>query len=128
MKIVIPGKPMSANRMEGIRAVVTKDGRKFTQTYPTAEYKEFLERFKLATEEMQWPFEAAQPLKITLTPRFSNRASDLDNVAKPTLDALQHVFMWNDKHVYEMHLYKEVVKKGEEELLIHVEELEEESV
>jgi len=36
--------------------------------------------------------------------------------------------MWNDKHVYEMHLYKEVVKKGEEELLIHVEELEKEAI
>lgn len=125
MRIVVPGKPMSANRMEGIRAIVTKDGRKFTQTYPTAEYKEFLKRFMEATESMEWPFAATQPLKIMLTPQFSNKASDLDNVAKPTLDALQHIFSWNDKHVYEIHMYKELVKKGEERLEIHVEELEE---
>lgn len=125
MRIVIPGKPMSANRMEGIRAVVTKDGRKFTQTYPTAEYKEFLERFKVSTDSMEWEFDSTKLLKITLTAKFSNKASDLDNVAKPTLDALQHVFDWNDKYVYEMHMYKEIVKKGEEELNIHVEELEE---
>jgi len=125
MRIVIPGKPMSANRMEGIRAVVTKDGRKFTQTYPTAEYKEFLERFKASTDSMEWEFDSTKLLKITLTAKFSNKASDLDNVAKPTLDALQHVFDWNDKYVYEMHMYKEIVKKGEEELNIHVEELEE---
>lgn len=125
MWIVIPGKPMSANRMEGIRAVVTKDGRKFTQTYPTAEYKEFLERFKASTDSMEWEFDSTKLLKITLTAKFSNKASDLDNVAKPTLDALQHVFDWNDKYVYEMHMYKEIVKKGEEELNIYVEELEE---
>lgn len=125
MKIVIPGKPMSANRMEGIRAVVTKDGRKFTQTYPTEEYKNFLTRFKEATDSMEWEFDTTKPLKITLTPKFSNKASDLDNVAKPTLDALQHVFDWNDKYVYEMHMYKELVKKGEERLDILIEELKE---
>jgi Holliday junction resolvase RusA-like endonuclease len=125
MKIVIPGKPMSANRMEGIRAVVTKDGRKFTQTYPTEEYKNFLTRFKEATDSMEWEFDTTKPLKITLTPKFSNKASDLDNVAKPTLDALQHVFDWNDKYVYEIHMYKELVKKGEERLDIFIEELKE---
>lgn len=74
---------------------------------------------------MEWEFDSTKLLKITLTAKFSNKASDLDNVAKPTLDALQHVFDWNDKYVYEMHMYKEIVKKGEEELNIHVEELEE---
>lgn len=60
-----------------------------------------------------------------MTPKFSNKASDLDNVAKPTLDALQHVFDWNDKYVYEIHMYKELVKKGEERLDIFIEELKE---
>ena len=46
MLIDIPGKPMSANRMEGIRSIRTKTGKSFTQTYPTKDYKEFLESQK----------------------------------------------------------------------------------
>ena len=65
---------------------------------------------------MEWEFDSTKLLKITLTAKFSNKASDLDNVAKPTLDALQHVFDWNDKYVYEMHMYKEIVKKEGREL------------
>lgn len=123
MEIVIPGKPMSANRMEGIRAIRTKTGKSFTQTYPTKDYKEFLERFKEATKDKTWRFEEKARLKIYIWPFFSNKASDLDNVAKPTLDALQKVFNWNDKHAYELHLIKNFAKRGEEKLEIEIEEL-----
>jgi Holliday junction resolvase RusA-like endonuclease len=123
MQIVIPGKPMSANRMEGIRAIRTKDGRNFTQTYPTKQYKEFLERFIKATDNLSWQFEKTADIKITFNAFFSNRASDLDNILKPTLDALQKVFEWNDKHCYEIAAYKHLVKRGEERLEINVEEL-----
>ena len=123
MLIDIPGKPMSANRMEGIRAIRTKTGKSFTQTYPTKDYKEFLERFKEATKDMKWKFEKEAKLKIEIWPFFSNKASDLDNVAKPTLDALQKVFEWNDKYVYEIRMTKNLVKKGKEKLHIKLEEL-----
>ena len=123
MKIVIPGKPMSANRMEGIRAIRTKDGRNFTQTYPTKEYKEFLERFKEATENQSWQFERAADIKIVFNVFFSNRASDLDNVLKPSLDALQKVFEWNDRYCYEIEAHKHLVKRGEEKLEINIEQL-----
>ena len=123
MKIVIPGKPMSANRMEGIRAVRTKDGRNFTQTYPTKEYKQFLERFQEAATECKWDFDKTSCIKIEFKAFFSNKASDLDNVLKPSLDALQKVFDWNDKHCYEIAAYKHLVKKGEERLEINVEEI-----
>ena len=108
MKIVIPGKPMSANRMEGIRAIRTKDGRNFTQTYPTKEYKEFLERFKEATEDQSWQFERAADIKIVL---------------KPSLDALQKVFEWNDRYCYEIEAHKHLVKRGEEKLEIDIEQI-----
>ena len=123
MKIVIPGKPMSANRMEGIRAIRTKDGRNFTQTYPTKQYKEFLERFIEATNGLSWQFEKTADIKITFNVFFSNRASDLDNILKPTLDAIQKVFDWNDKYCYQIAAYKNLVKKGEERLEINVEEI-----
>ena len=125
MKIDIPGKPMSANRMEGIRAIRTKTGKSFTQTYPTQEYKDFLERFKEATKDLIWNIDSEAKLKITIWPYFSNKASDLDNVAKPSLDALQQVFKWNDKYCYEIHMFKSLVKKGEERLVIEIEELKE---
>ena len=124
MKIVVPGKPMSANRMEGIRAIRTKTGKSFTQTYPTKDYKEFLERFTEATKDLTWNFEEKAELKIDIWPFFSNKASDLDNVAKPTLDALQKVFNWNDKYAYELHLLKNFSKRGEEKLLIEINEIE----
>ena len=120
MRIVIPGKPMSANRMEEIRAIRTKTGKSFTQTYPTKDYKEFLERFKQATKFHSWTFEEKDKLKIDIWPFFSNKASDLDNVAKPSLDALQKVFDWNDKYAYELHLIKMFAKRGEEQLIIEI--------
>ena len=100
-----------------------KDGRNFTQTYPTKEYKEFLERFTEATTERSWQFEKTANLKITFKGFFSNKASDLDNILKPSLDALQKVFEWNDKHVYEIVAYKNLVKKGNERLEIEIEEI-----
>jgi Holliday junction resolvase RusA-like endonuclease len=111
--------------MEGIRAIRTKTGKSFTQTYPTQEYKDFLERFKEATKDLTWNIESEAKLKITIWPYFSNKASDLDNVAKPSLDALQQVFKWNDKYCYEIHMFKSLVKKGEERLVIEIEELKE---
>lgn len=72
---------------------------------------------------MSWQFEKTADIKITFKASFSNRASDLDNILKPTLDALQKVFDWNDKFCYEIAAYKTLVKRGEERLEIHVEEL-----
>jgi Holliday junction resolvase RusA-like endonuclease len=109
--------------MEGIRAIRTKSGKNFTQTYPTKEYKEFLERFKEATKDMSWQFEKTASLKIIFNGAFSNRASDLDNILKPSLDALQKCFDWNDKYVYEIEAHKVLVKKGNEKLEINIEEI-----
>ena len=72
---------------------------------------------------MSWQFEKTADLKITFNSFFSNKASDLDNVLKPSLDALQKVFEWNDKHVYEIAAYKNLVKKGNERLEIEIEQI-----
>ena len=106
-----------------MRAVRTKSGKNFAQKYPTTEYKLFLSNFIESTNEMSWQFEKTADLKVTFNAFFSNRASDLDNVLKPSLDALQKVFDWNDKYCYEIAAYKHLVKRGEERLEINVEEI-----
>ena len=72
---------------------------------------------------MSWQFEKTANLKITFKGFFSNRASDLDNILKPSLDALQKCFDWNDKYVFEIEAYKDLVKKGNEKLEINIEEI-----
>tara|TARA_B100000287_G_scaffold433694_1_gene496047 strand:+ start:2382 stop:2648 length:267 start_codon:yes stop_codon:yes gene_type:complete len=83
----------------------------------------FLKNFIESTKEMSWQFEKTADIKVTFNAFFSNRASDLDNILKPSLDALQKVFEWNDKYCYEIAAYKNLVKRGEERLEINVEEI-----
>ena len=72
---------------------------------------------------MSWQFEKTASLKIIFNGAFSNRASDLDNILKPFLDALQKCFDCNDKYVYEIEAHKVLVKKGNEKLEINIEEI-----
>ena len=60
-------------------------------------------------------------LKFTLVAGFSNKASDLDNVFKPLLDAMQLCMGFDDKQIYEAIAYKDVVPKGEEYLYVKLE-------
>ena len=65
----------------------------------------------------------ATDIKIVFNAFFSNKASDLDNILKPSLDALQKVFEWNDRYCYEIEAHKHLVKRGEEKLEINIEQL-----
>ena len=51
---------------------------------------------------------------MTLIVGYSNKANDIDNAVKPILDILQKKYKFNDKDVYELHVFKVMVKKGEE--------------
>jgi Holliday junction resolvase RusA-like endonuclease len=53
-------------------------------------------------------------LCVNLVFGFSNDASDIDNGVKIFLDILQKAYEFNDKEIYELHVFKEVVKKGKE--------------
>lgn len=59
-------------------------------------------------------------LEIDFEIGYSSTASDLDNSVKPLLDILQKKYLFNDKWVYAIHLYKEIVKKGEEYVRINI--------
>ncbi len=54
------------------------------------------------------------PFRLTLTFGFSNKASDLDNPVKLFIDILQKKYLFNDKEIYELHVYKKIVDKSKE--------------
>ena len=61
------------------------------------------------------PFNFPQgQVSMTIIVGYSNKANDIDNSIKPILDILQKKYKFNDKDVYELHVYKVIVKKGEE--------------
>lgn len=60
-------------------------------------------------------------LKIVYHYGFSNSNSDIDNPCKPITDILQKKYGFNDRQIYEMHIFKEVVKKGDEYIKIKIE-------
>ena len=64
------------------------------------------------------------PFKVTYEFGFSNISSDLDNGVKQFQDILQKKYGFNDSLIYEMHLTKTVVKKGQEFIKFNIEHLE----
>jgi Holliday junction resolvase RusA-like endonuclease len=45
---------------------------------------------------------------------LSNKLNDIDNSIKPFLDILQKKYGFNDKDIYQLHVYKLIVPKGNE--------------
>lgn len=66
------------------------------------------------------------PLSIYLEFGFSSRASDWDNPIKPFQDILQFKYAFNDSRVFEAHVKKTKVKKGEEYILFEIKALDSE--
>ena len=54
------------------------------------------------------------PLKMTLQWGFSSKLADWDNPIKPFQDILQNFYQFNDRDVWDAHVSKRLVKKGEE--------------
>ena len=61
------------------------------------------------------------PYKLYLTFGMSNVLSDWDNPVKPFQDVLQKKYGFNDKDIFEAHVYKVKVKKGEEFIKFSIE-------
>lgn len=53
-------------------------------------------------------------LSLWITFGMSNSLSDIDNPVKPFLDILQKKYGFNDKNIFELHIRKQKVLKGEE--------------
>ena len=104
-------KPFSANNMHYARKRV--DSR---------EYKEF----KGTIDDLiggDYRVSPKAQLKLTLISGFSNKASDLDNTFKPLLDAMQLAMGFDDKQIYAIEAYKDVNKRGQEYLMIKLEQI-----
>lgn len=104
-------KPFSANKMH------YRSGKKDTR-----EYREFKGDIREFLEE-DYKVDAKALLKFTLISGFSNRAADLDNTFKPLLDSMQLAMGFNDKQVYDIRAYKDIVPKGKEYLMIKLEQV-----
>ena len=63
-------------------------------------------------------------LSLTCWFGFSSRGSDWDNPIKPFQDILQKKYKFNDSRIYEGHVYKKIVKKGEEYIRFKLEGIE----
>jgi Holliday junction resolvase RusA-like endonuclease len=61
------------------------------------------------------------PFKISFVFGFSNVCSDLDNPIKATIDLLQTKYNFNDRDVYELHVKKEITKRGKEFIKFQIE-------
>lgn len=76
--------------------------------------------------ETSWPFGDSM-VSFNIDAGLSNRAADLDNVVKPVLDTWQSMFdEFNDNKVYEIHMTKTIVPKGEEFIAVSVDRIEDE--
>jgi len=101
-------KPLSVN--------VAWKGRRFK----TDEYKAYEEALMYLLPPMSVP---KKRLKLSLLVGFSSKLSDLSNCLKLFEDILQKRYEFNDKDVFEIHMEKEIVKKGEEYISYKIEQL-----
>ena len=86
----------------------------------TAEYLAFQNEVRDEMEGVKWPF-GKDEVVFTVRAGLSNRGADLDNINKPLFDTFQNTFEeFNDNKVYEIHLFKDIVQKGEEYIDVKV--------
>jgi len=53
-------------------------------------------------------------IKLAIEFGFSSKASDIDNCCKTFIDCLVKKYGFDDRYIYELHVFKEIVKKGNE--------------
>lgn len=53
-------------------------------------------------------------IKLAIEFGFSSKASDIDNCCKSFIDCLVKKYKVDDRYIYEMHVFKSIVKKGDE--------------
>lgn len=108
-KILI--KPLSVN--EAYKTFCKKCGSgKNVVRVKTSQYKGFEKLLTLSLKPIK--IEPETRLSIFISFGFSSHGSDLDNCVKTFIDVCQKKFGFNDNKVFEYHLKKEIVKKGNE--------------
>lgn len=80
--------------------------------YKTPEYKKYENDILFLLPKLNIP--KGIKLKLSLTVGYSSKGSDLDNVCKPFQDILSKKYGFNDNQIYELHMFKNIVDKGNE--------------
>ena len=81
------------------------------QRFKTSTYSKYEKAVLFLLPKIKLP---EPPYKLSLVFGFSNSCADLDNPCKPFIDCLQKKYGFNDKHILELHIKKEIVAKGSE--------------
>lgn len=63
-------------------------------------------------------------LKVEIEYGFSSPLADIDNPTKLVIDIMQKKWKFNDRYIYDMHLRKVDVKKGEEYIKFKINKIE----
>ena len=79
--------------------------------FKTPEYKAYESALMWMLPKMKL---CEPPFKLYLTYGFSTTLADCDNPTKPLVDIFQKKYKFNDKDIYEIHIYKRIVPKGKE--------------
>jgi len=79
--------------------------------FKTPKYKQYEQDLRLLLRPYSIP---EGELKLMMQIGFSNRASDIDNPLKPFVDVLQKKYEFNDNRIYELHIKKIIVPRGDE--------------
>jgi len=53
-------------------------------------------------------------IKLAIEFGFSSKASDIDNCVKSFVDCLVKKYKVDDRYIYELHVFKAIVKKDDE--------------
>lgn len=102
-------KPLSVNRAWQGKRFKSKD------------YDAYERTMLLLLPKLEMP---EPPYRLFYEFGFSNKQSDYDNPCKPIGDILQKKYGFNDKEIYEAHIRKRIVKKGQEYIRIRFEHIE----
>jgi Holliday junction resolvase RusA-like endonuclease len=101
MNYILKIKPLSINQ--------AFKGRRFR----TDLYNDYIKDMKdILAKEIDIP--DPKNVKIAIEFGFSTKLSDIDNCIKPFLDCLVKKYKVDDRYIYEMHVFKSIVIKGEE--------------
>lgn len=63
------------------------------------------------------------PYRVYYEFGFSNKLCDFDNPCKPLGDILQKKYGFNDNEIYEAHIRKVIVRKGQEYVQVRIEHM-----
>lgn len=81
------------------------------QRFKTDKYKKYENDILFLLPRQALP---QAPYAIIITFGVSNLGADIDNPVKPFIDILQKKYDFNDRDIFEMHVYKQKTDNGKE--------------